>query len=304
MKAFPREVRPKAPPIKTQGIKTKLIPFIFRSIRWDGGGRWVEPFLGSGTVALNAAVDKVLAADCNPHMINFYRSIYQRKITAKDVREYLEQEGNLLSKLGEDHYYAVRDRFNKQAAALDFLFLSRACFNGVMRFNKKGGFNVPFCRKPDRYRPALITKIVNQVDWASKAMARGDWEFRVQDWKLTLSEVAEGDFVYCDPPYIGRHTDYYSQWSDETAGELAWALKTLKTPFAYSMWSSNKYRENTHIAECFPGFPVALESHFYHVGSSEDLRNEMVEALVVSPDAFVKAKAKPQKGKTEQLGLL
>ena len=46
-------MRPQAPPLKTQGIKTKLTPFIARHIDWDWRGRWVEPFLGSG-----AALDK------------------------------------------------------------------------------------------------------------------------------------------------------------------------------------------------------------------------------------------------------
>ena len=43
-----RVLKPKAPPIKTQGIKTKLVPFIAGHIEWDRQGRWVEPFLGSG----------------------------------------------------------------------------------------------------------------------------------------------------------------------------------------------------------------------------------------------------------------
>ena len=33
------------PPIKCQGIKTKLVPFIAKSVLWDGNGTWVEPFL-------------------------------------------------------------------------------------------------------------------------------------------------------------------------------------------------------------------------------------------------------------------
>ena len=33
-----------------------------------------------------------------------------------------------------------------------------------MRFNKKGGFNVPFCRETERFDPAYIAKIVNQVN--------------------------------------------------------------------------------------------------------------------------------------------
>ena len=38
----------------------------------------------------------------------------------------------------------MRERFNLQGSSLDFLFLNRSCFNGVMRFNRHGRFNVPF----------------------------------------------------------------------------------------------------------------------------------------------------------------
>ena len=47
------------PPIKCQGIKTKLVPTILRSIDRDPDGLWIEPFLGSAVVALN--VDRRLA---------------------------------------------------------------------------------------------------------------------------------------------------------------------------------------------------------------------------------------------------
>ena len=26
-----------------------------------------------------------------------------------------------------------------------------------------------------------------------------------QDFKETLKEISEDDFIYCDPPYVGRH---------------------------------------------------------------------------------------------------
>lgn len=77
----------------------------------------------------------------------------------------------------------------------------------MMRFNKKGGFNVPFCRKPERFRPVLVTKIVNQVEWSRRAMDGKDWDFVTQDWRVTVADAKPGDMIYCDPPYVGRHTD-------------------------------------------------------------------------------------------------
>jgi len=60
------------------------------------------------------------------------------------VRNFLNAEGAKLFEKGETHYYDVRNRFNKEYQPLDFLFLNRAGFNGMIRFNRKGQFNIPF----------------------------------------------------------------------------------------------------------------------------------------------------------------
>lgn len=127
-------------------------------------------------------------------------------MSRESAREFLECEGKKLAAGGAEYYYEVRQRFNEKQSPFDFLFLNRSCFNGVMRFNRHGQFNVPFGHKPQRFAPAYITKIVNQIGWAAKQMQGKEWEFRVAPWEETLSQAAPNDFVYLDPPYIGRHT--------------------------------------------------------------------------------------------------
>jgi len=292
-------LKPKVPPIKSQGIKTKLVPFILSSFKWDGSGRWIEPFLGSGVVMFNAAPEQAIAADQNKHIIHIYQKIQSGDITGSIVKDFLEEEGASLLKKGEDHYYEIRERFNNYGDSLDFIFLNRSCFNGMIRFNSKGNFNVPFCRKPDRFRPAYITKICNQVLWLEKLIKNRDWKFLVQDWKTTLDSVLPNDFVYLDPPYIGRHAGYFNSWVDNDADELALTLKSLPCGFAYSMWLRNQYRENEHLLKWFKEYPIVTKSHFYHVGPTENLRNPMEEALVVNPTNFVpEAPAKEKEVKT------
>lgn len=290
--------RAKAPPIKCQGIKTKLAPFIFRTVAWNGEGRWVEPFLGSGVLLFNLAPENVVAADANEHIINVYRAIQKRKITPASTRKFLEREGEILREKGEDHYYYIRDRFNAEQDPLDFLFLNRSCFNGMMRFNQSGGFNVPFCRKPNRFRQAYVTKICNQIKWAYNRMCGKDWTFVAQDWRETLEQTGPNDFVYLDPPYVGRHSTYYNAWDEKEADELASTVKELDCGFAYSMWKSNEYRENEHL-EHFKDYPVVTKNHFYHVGSTEDLRNEMEEAVVVAPSSVAEESTQQPTGQAE-----
>jgi DNA adenine methylase len=282
---LPRLVdRVQVPPIKTQGIKTKLVPFILANLNWNGEGRWIEPFLGSGVVLFNSGAHSMLGADANRHIVEFYVAVQQERITAASARAYLQAEGEKLREIGDSHYYAVRDRFNASGNPLDFLFLNRSCFNGVMRFNSKGKFNVPFCKKPDRFAPALITKIANQIAAMQRLFRSArDVSFVSQNWRVTLEQARPGDFVYLDPPYIGRHTDYYNQWTEQDARDLADMARQLPCGFALSMWQENRYRRNEHIDDAWGGLVVRTMSHFYHVGSTEALRNEMIEALVIRP---------------------
>lgn len=285
--------RVRVPPIKCQGIKTRLVGFLLSNLHWQGSGaRWIEPFLGSGVVALNLRPERALLADSNQHIIRFYQEIQQGQITGAIVETFLKREGEKLAQ-SPDYYYEVRERFNHQGSSLDFLFLNRSCFNGVMRFNRKGQFNVPFCHKPQRFSPSYITKIVNQVNWAAQQIRGKNWEFRVAPWQDTLRSAHPPDFIYLDPPYIGRHADYYNTWTQAEAEELARVTQQLSCGFAVSMWLSNQYRHNDHIQKCWATLEQRTYQHFYHVGASQELRGAIAEALLIKPGFAVPSNFAP-----------
>jgi DNA adenine methylase len=295
---------PIVPPIKCQGIKTKIIPAIKSVISQSITGRWIEPFCGSCVVAFNIQPQRAILADTNQHIINFYSSIQTGSITPGIVTQYLKSEGEKLRTGGEKYYYEVRKRFNECGHPLDFLFLNRSCFNGVVRFNKKGEFNVPFCRKPERFSQAYITKISNQVRVVSDILRDKQWSFEVADFKSTLSKATDGDVVYADPPYIGRHVDYFNTWNETDERTLIELLKQLPCSFILSTWQQNKYRHNPNIQEHWQakGINIVSVNHFYHVGSSEDLRHDIVEAVITNGDVQA-SKIEPKKSQQLSLGI-
>lgn len=266
------------PPIKSQGIKTKLVPWI-RSLTPEFSGRWIEPFLGTGVVALNSGAQRAILGDTNPHTISFYAQMKAAVLTPGTVRDYLENEGaepRRAGNRGYDHYRLVRDRFNKTKDVLDFLFLSRAGFNGMMRFNKKGEWNIPFCQKPDRFNKSYITKIVNQVRAAS-TIIQSDWEFLNCPFEKTIAMADSDDFIYCDPPYAGRYVDYYNGWSDDDERRLFEVLSATPAKFILSTWHHNAYRENEMIPKYWKNFNIVTRDHFYHSGAKIENRQSIVE---------------------------
>ncbi len=276
------------PPIKSQGIKTKLVPWIM-DLAPKVSGKWIEPFLGTGVVAFNSSYRKAVLNDTNPHIINFYKGIQQQIITAPLMKQYLELEGELLRKAdnnGYEHYLKVRARFNSgEFSPYDFIFLSRAGFNGMMRFGSKGNWNIPFCKKPDRFAQAYITKITNQVLSVSQIIQpEPDWVFYNKSYANIIPIATEDDIIYCDPPYYGRHVDYYNGWTEKDEELLFNLLSETNAKFILSTWHHNDWRANEMVNKYWNKFNIVTKDHFYHNGGNLENRRTVVEALVCNFD--------------------
>ncbi|KXK57521.1 MAG: Dam family site-specific DNA-(adenine-N6)-methyltransferase [Chlorobi bacterium] len=276
------------PPIKSQGIKTKLVSWIM-DVAPKVLGAWIEPFLGTGVVAFNSGYKKAILNDSNPHIINFYKGIQQKVITASLMKQYLEKEGKLLSMAdnnGYEHYLKIRSRFNSgEFSPYDFIFLSRAGFNGMMRFGSKGNWNIPFCKKPDRFTQAYITKITNQITAVDGVIQpEPNWIFYNKSFADIIPLATVRDLVYCDPPYFGRHTDYYNGWTEKDEETLFHLLSETKAKFILSTWHHNDWRKNEMIDKFWKKFNIITRDHFYHNGASMENRRTIVEALVCNFD--------------------
>lgn len=198
------------PPLKWAGGKRWLVPTLLplwhAHLEKHPDTRLVEPFCGGLAVALGLKAPNALLNDINPHLINFYQWV-QKGLQPSVL---LENE--------ESVYYAHRATFNEltqanksdsQQSASLFYYLNRTGYNGLCRFNKSGGFNVPF----GRY------KTINyKTDFGEYQNQLGQWTFNSGSFQ-DLS-LAEGDFVYADPPYDVEFRQYAQQgfdWEDQIA---------------------------------------------------------------------------------------
>lgn len=272
------------PPIKCQGKKTKLVSHIkelYSKLKLDNSV-YYEPFMGSGVVGFNIEPEKAIFSDNNPYIIKFYNSIKNKIINHKIVKDFLEESGLELKKNGKDYYNLVRDRFNKDGNILDFLFLNRCCFNGLMRFNRNGKFNVPYCKKDDRFSQSYITKIVNQVKKVEELLDRHpDWQFICSDWKDIIKNAKEEDIIYCDPPYLGLFSTYYTEYDINNEKELQDFLNNIcNSKWIYSSWKENKDKINEFILDLIGKYDSIDIEHRYQIGSKNEYRNKVVEILI------------------------
>ena len=111
-----------------------------------------------------------------------------------------------LQKEGSDVYYEIRDDFNKNQSPFDFLFLTRTCANGLIRFNQNGEFNNSFHITRNGINPETLTKII--MDWSLHIK---NTLFYSNDYHATTESAKSGDIIYLDPPYFHSKGQYYGK---------------------------------------------------------------------------------------------
>lgn len=274
------------PPIKCQGRKSSLILKIKDLVDTFKFERLVEPFCGSCAVTFNLRPPRALLCDVNTHIIEFYKHLQDGNINAETVAEYLWLEGeNLKNKT--DYYYLIRDRFNSAKPgidkSLDFLFLTRSSFNGLMRFNKSGLFNSPFCKITNRFNINMIHKICNEIENTNKLFLMSDIEFKVADFRSTLDETISTDLIYADPPYLGRNITYFEGWNNKDEGDLANILYDRELQFVLSTWLEDPRKENENIAKYWTRSEfqqIIAVDHYYKIGPKISNRFKITEGLI------------------------
>ncbi|EKS6156480.1 Dam family site-specific DNA-(adenine-N6)-methyltransferase [Salmonella enterica] len=180
------------PFLKWAGGKYSLLPELDRLI--PAGKRLIEPFVGGGSVFLNSDKHEYfLLADINADLINLYQmlAVAPDSVIAEAIKAFRHLND-------AENYTAIREAFNAQKLnaterAATFLYLNRHCFNGLMRYNLDGFFNVGWGKYKAPYFQEEEIRAFRLKSHACVFMTAG--------FERTLRLAGDGDVVYCDPPY-------------------------------------------------------------------------------------------------------
>ena len=194
------------PPLKWAGNKFRLLSVIKQYLpKPDPKVRFIEPFAGSGAVFLNTDYVRNVVNDVNPDLINFYEQIKRDKTAfIRYCADYFHADYNT-----ESAFYLARRIFNytddAQLKAALFLYINKHGFNGLCRYNKSGGLNVPYGKMKRPYFPEK-----EMLHFIEKSRAT---RFYCDDFTAMFRKAKKGDVIYCDPPYVplsttANFTDY------------------------------------------------------------------------------------------------
>jgi len=182
-------------------------------IKWSGGKRteiekfrdfypkdykrYIEAFVGGGAVFFDLQPKKAVLSDAHEELTNFYQQMKDGHGPAMH---------SILVKVNNDEktYYYMRDEYspsNQIEEAARFFYLRKTCFRGMLRYNSKGKFNIPFGRYKTYNIEELIDPNYCQVFNGTTIV---NWDFKDVFAKYNSPD----NFVFLDPPYDSTFKNY------------------------------------------------------------------------------------------------
>ncbi len=207
------------PLIKYRGGKSKEISYFIKNVP-ETYLRYIEPFFGGGALFFYLQPQNAIINDVNTRLYDFYKEMKEEypqvRIQLDSLQEIYEKNQADYEQLkkqypdervenkNEELYYKLRDAFNhktesKYLDAVLYFFINKTAYSGMIRYNAKGEYNVPFGRYKN-FNTKLIT------DEHYKLLKRT--EIYNKDYSEIFNMANDQDFIFLDPPYDCIFNDY------------------------------------------------------------------------------------------------
>lgn len=286
---------------KIAGSKAKLADKIISLL--PGATSFIEPFYGSGCVSLTAVdsfpgkYEKFFCNDANQSIwsIHEHLKVHPEKIIKNiDLLFNSDNSNSKESFIRNRKVYNSFDYKGWDCTAFLFYYLAHHCFNGLVRYNKKGEFNTPYANyKNVKFNREHLLKCAE--------IYQKDFVFSNHDYRIFLNWIANtlqknespkyislsNSVIYCDPPYLPTTKSNFSYcgingiFNYSNHVELAnLAEELVKNNPGLVFAISNSYCERS--LELYKNAKDKFVLNAYRsVASSADVRGNAKELLVI-----------------------
>lgn len=250
------------------GGRLKPAPKLARLIKDISPKTVFEPFCGAAAISCHFEFENCHLNDINPGLINFYRHVLKGYVI--DKKDYSVTSG---------FYYQARRKLNDallSGRGLDdisaglFWYLVSHSFNGLVRMNKSGRYNMPIGDK---------VKLVNPHGFEQFSKIANEWTITEKCYLET--SIRDYELCFIDPPYLDTFTAYSSQKSA--------AFKTIEDQMVTLDWMTQSnagviIATNTYNAELvrvyqslgFKVFGIMMPRNISRKASSRGPVKEMI----------------------------
>lgn len=233
------------PCIRIVGGKRQLLPELMKYVP-ENFTSYHEVFFGGGALFF-ALQEKGLLEGKDVYLSDYNNDIVSLHKRVRDDVDGLQTDLSMMMKFAEKegfetYYYRLRNMLPgpTKTAAARFLWLNRACMNGVVRYNRGGLFNTPIGRNN---RKEVVSPVFDADNLRAASTALRGAKIGHMDFVSAFVDFClKGSFYYCDPPYSGGYTQYTSKgWDEKEDRHLIECCLTAASRGANVMLSSGSY---------------------------------------------------------------
>lgn len=266
--------------------------------------KFVEPFVGGGSVFMNVEADGFVLNDIDANVIALHKYLSEQASKADLffdnvwhlIRKYglscsylsdiipseLKQKfpKTYFAKFNKERYNQLRADYNESDrtdVVILYLLLIYG-FNRMLRFNSNGDFNLPVGNVDFNLNTVNALKsYFNEVE--KKNPKWSNLDFRVLMPQLQLGR---DDLIYLDPPYLITFSEYNKLWDADTERELLGSLDAVSrgnVKFAISNVTHYKGRTNDIFIEWARQYNVhSIKSNYisYHDNTIKQFNEVLV----------------------------
>lgn len=279
-------------PLNYTGGKFKLLPQILPLFPKDIDC-FVDLFGGGFNVGSNVEAKHVIYNEFDERIFNLvkYLCTEDPHLSYSKIMSFIEKYN--LTKENKDGYLTLREDYNSSEHkdwSMLYTLIAYA-FNNQIRFNKSGGYNMPFGKGRSSFNESLQKKFKLFTQSLCK---RNNIEFHNNCFSYISSlNLDSEDLVYCDPPYLVTMASYNEAdgWNEVKERELLDQLDYLNknnVRFALSNVLENKGKSNDILKEWSEKYNIHYLNHTYancSYHAKDRSKNTTIEVLITNYDA-------------------
>lgn len=254
--------------------------------------RFIEPFVGGGSIFLNINASEFLLNDINSYVIDIHKFLssyigkenkffdlifsiiekynlsfsYKKDIIPPELKQ--QYKKTYIAQFNKQQFNQLKTDYNnsKERNIIELYVLLIYGFNRMLRFNSKNEYNLPVGNVD--FNVNVFNALSNYLNLNNRKKI----SWYNQDFKIFLSsiEYQQDDFIYLDPPYLITFSEYNKLWNENTEKKLLQILDILnekEVKFAISNVTHYKDKENNlfiNWSEKYNSYQIKSNYISYH----------------------------------------
>ena len=269
---------------------------------------YLEPFVGGGSSFLNTKAKYYLLNDIDSYVINLHTTLCSYKSNFKDFiskifsiiekynfscsykgitcpleikKEYVK---TYYSHFNKESYIRLKESFNENKTDyLKLYLLIIYGFNHMLRFNKKGDFNLPVGNVD--FNKNVYNALVSYFCFCKDKPIMFD-NLDYQSFVNSHLHILDKDsFIYLDPPYLISGSEYNKLWNENNEKELCDYLDFLDSKsikFGITNLIAHKGRSNRIFLEWSKKYHSSIIKSNYISFNDNSVKRNSVEVYVTN----------------------